>query len=681
VTRAALFLLLAVWPSDRLAAWQCPDGAPPPCARVRVAAPRVLDPNGLAVLPFRIVGADTAYAEGLAELVALEFPGEGGPRALSLAAVVPAWRGAGGTVRVALAPETARRVAAQLGAAQLLIGTAVGVGGRITLSASIVASSGGAERARARVDGPADSLPLLIPRLAVALLSGQARGAARAPAVGTESPEAMRAYLDGARADRDGRYVDAIRHLRRAVALDSAFALAADRLLSAGGWISGAIPDQEEAALVRLRFAHRDKLPPWRRQLLEATATPNLTPAERVAALERATASAPDEPTAWYARGDWMFHYGEYAGYGDAPAQATAAFARALELDSTYIGPLSHQAHAAVIRGDRAEARRFGDAFRRADSTLEGGNYHMMVRWSLAYFLGDTVQLRELWRRVDEGRGPIRFLPWAAVAPGYGVEDLPRLLAAADRAATTDERRQEWSAWRAMIALNLGHPRAAAEALDAAVRAGAPATDRDLQLVIWALDAETDTPGAAAAAGRLAELTGDRFVSPAGCLATRWRLATGDTSGVARAAALLRTSSARAVQVCADLIDGTMAAMRNDPGAIAAALRADSLMRLMPALGAFPVPAHNLALGRLFERLGDPARGLAAVRRGGSNHAHTLIAAPYARAEGRLAALVADTTGATTAYRYYLRLRADPDPALVPQRDSVRAELARLERR
>jgi hypothetical protein len=48
------------------------------------------------------------------------------------------------------------------------------------------------------------------------------------------------------------------------------------------------------------------------------------------------------------------------------------------------------------------------------------------------------------------------------------------------------------------------------------------------------------------------------------------------------------------------------------------------------------------------------------------------------RQEGRLAVLVGDTAAAVKAYEKYLNLRADPEPPLIPQRDSVRAELADL---
>jgi len=49
------------------------------------------------------------------------------------------------------------------------------------------------------------------------------------------------------------------------------------------------------------------------------------------------------------------------------------------------------------------------------------------------------------------------------------------------------------------------------------------------------------------------------------------------------------------------------------------------------------------------------------------------------REEGRIATLIGDRGRAIRAYRHYLALRADPDPALRAERDRVRAELARLE--
>jgi hypothetical protein len=87
----------------------------------------------------------------------------------------------------------------------------------------------------------------------------------------------------------------------------------------------------------------------------------------------------------------------------------------------------------------------------------------------------------------------------------------------------------------------------------------------------------------------------------------------------------------------------------------------------------------NLEIARMRERQGDLRAALAAVRR--RSYAYHLIdyLAPHLREEGRLAALTGVTAGAVAAYRHYLALRANPEPALRPGVDAVRANLAKLE--
>jgi len=51
---------------------------------------------------------------------------------------------------------------------------------------------------------------------------------------------------------------------------------------------------------------------------------------------------------------------------------------------------------------------------------------------------------------------------------------------------------------------------------------------------------------------------------------------------------------------------------------------------------------------------------------------------PALRDEGRWAALAGDTASAIRAFRHYLLWREDPEPSLIPERDSVLAELTRL---
>ncbi|MGH7512408.1 MAG: hypothetical protein ACREOQ_05720 [Gemmatimonadales bacterium] len=81
---------------------------------------------------------------------------------------------------------------------------------------------------------------------------------------------------------------------------------------------------------------------------------------------------------------------------------------------------------------------------------------------------------------------------------------------------------------------------------------------------------------------------------------------------------------------------------------------------------------------RLLEEQGNLPGALASVRRRAYGVVPASYLSTYLRQEGRLAELVGDTAGAIRAYRHYLALRSNPEPSLLPERDDVRTELARL---
>ncbi len=89
--------------------------------------------------------------------------------------------------------------------------------------------------------------------------------------------------------------------------------------------------------------------------------------------------------------------------------------------------------------------------------------------------------------------------------------------------------------------------------------------------------------------------------------------------------------------------------------------------------------AGNLVLARLWETLGEDERALAALRRREYHWGFGVAyLSSYLREEGRLAARIGDREGAISAYRHYLTLRSDPEPAATAEVDRVREELARL---
>ena len=88
---------------------------------------------------------------------------------------------------------------------------------------------------------------------------------------------------------------------------------------------------------------------------------------------------------------------------------------------------------------------------------------------------------------------------------------------------------------------------------------------------------------------------------------------------------------------------------------------------------------HTIFGARVWEKLGDLPRALAMSSR---YAVWATESVPYLglqlREQGRLAARAGDNKRAARAYKHYLAMRGDSEPALKPQVDSVRRELAQL---
>jgi len=127
------------------------------------------------------------------------------------------------------------------------------------------------------------------------------------------------------------------------------------------------------------------------------------------------------------------------------------------------------------------------------------------------------------------------------------------------------------------------------------------------------------------------------------------------------------------------LVEAWMAVDEGRPDARGLVLGLDSLVATGPATGLGPV--LPLVMGRLFERLGDHARAWHALGRApwlllwpgplGYN-------APLLLARARAGSRSGHRADAIHDYRVYLALRSAPEPRLVAERDSARAELAQL---
>jgi hypothetical protein len=673
------------------------------------------NPGVLAVLPFRVAGASPELAwlhEGMVDLLTIKLTGEAGPRAVEPRAVLSAWRRAVESPSDNVTPKTAMQIAGWVGAGRLIDGSVVGTPVHLTLAASLLTMPGGRGAGRVSVEGSADSLPLLVDRLAAQLLGvGAGVESRRLSSLTSSSLAAVRAYLEGRTAFRKGRMVDAVRDFNEATRFDSSFALAGLWLMRASIWGG---EDEDRARGRRIALAARERLGPTDRALLDSWTAPLLDAPGELRRLEAAVAVAPERPDVWYDLGDYYFHSGTLAGIDQPFRRAAEAFRHGWTLDSAtstdstlpehspvLAEPLRHIVEIAQMEGDTASVRRLVAIGLRADSTGEQARY---LRWHLAISRGDSAR-RAFWARLrDVPAQDFVNIGLFSTSTGIAVED-------GERARAEALRLSESPALRAVLrhfeALNRGRP---GEALQTADITRARRRDGLVRRIQDALYWGGDTAAATFAARRLAPFADG---PPADahevqeqyqtiCALAHWRQARGELANAEVAIRKLRTaivpglsgddstSFVQYAELCAALLEAMRSAALRLPEARSRLREADSLARTFTSAVCCGEPdklvgtnfwaGANLVIARLAEAQGDLSFALRAVRRRGApfNLGPTFYLVSYLREEGRLAALTADTASAIRAYRHYLALRTQPEPAIRPEVERVQTELAQL---
>ena len=641
-----------------------------------------VDPNSVAVLPFRVSGDPSLeyLREGMVDALYSKLTGDGGLRAVDPGTVLSAWRRAVPDASTDVPVVDAVGVAQDVGAAHVLVGSLLKTGADVTLSGALHQVPGGDEVATASVTGLADSLLIMIDRLAVQLLSLQA-GEDRAR-VGTMSwsLEAVQAYLEGTRASREQRYLEAIGHFDRALAADSTFALPAFALAGAAS-SAGNTNTEAFGPAARLAWTLRDSLSPRDRAAMIALfgrTYPGWTSfTDRLADAERAVELDPDAPSGWRRIGNMQYSLGRYLSDSPLVRRGIGAFDRALALDSSNSFAARARVWAAIDMGDTAVVRRLRG---RVEAETSLGQSAGRWRWEFAMALGDSNALAEARSELGRTQNEVTGVGYTTTERGLPYDDWEAATARFEAAAVTDRARLQALEQRRKIAMLQGRSRLALEYADSLI-AESWFSWAMHNFVIWEGMFGTGYDSAAAAkAVNLEHLMNEGADLGTGrysvvCTFGQWKAFIGDREGARDAMQFLedQVTEYGASPKCPTAIEAILEVETSGGGP--AVERFDSLLALDISEN------YNLLLARIRERQGNYSAALTATRRNayiGNQVEEPLVHPLMLREEGRLAAIVGDTAGAIRAYEHYLAIRTNPDAAVQPEVDEVRQALAEL---
>ena len=229
-------------------------------------------------------------------------------------------------------------------------------------------------------------------------------------ALSERRPTAIAHFLQGEREYRRMRFNAALAHYRKAVADDSALAIAALKGAAAAYWTDNG---DEAAELITVALRREADLPPRLALFargLRSTAAGQADSA--VGYLQRALASDSSWTEAWMALGEVYYHLLPRVSSPDSFAEA--AFARAQRADSTFAPALFHLTEIALRQGDLPTAEHYLQRLRLADPDST-----FILPLSLMYACVRKGPAGIRWREVADGSPTVMLeVAWALAARG-----------------------------------------------------------------------------------------------------------------------------------------------------------------------------------------------------------------------------------------------------------------------
>jgi serine/threonine protein kinase len=300
----------------------------------------------VAVAPFDVTRSLKVWHEGMVDLLARNMDGAGLLRVIPPVLVIRNWPDDAKSVR-----EQAIPLAQRTGAQYAIYGSLVPAGGADSVRLHFQMADAATDSVIADVDTISVDVKQLANALTLEVLNALGKrhriGAVRTTSIGSDSAQALKAFLEGEQYYRRTSWDSASVAYARAVAIDTGFALALRRAGEVMAWQSS-----EDDSVTR-RFAlhagaRNHNLAPRDSLLIVADSLRSAlegNPGNQLdwglarrlfATVNEAAARYPNDPEVWYVVGEARFHDGYGSIFDMSEAEVRDAFNRSVALDSAF---------------------------------------------------------------------------------------------------------------------------------------------------------------------------------------------------------------------------------------------------------------------------------------------------------------------------------------------------------